>query len=98
MNPLIQSRINALKNCAVDIASAFAAAARELEKQHAEKEALLQEQWRQRKTITTLNRLSVDFDALEAENEILRKQREALRASFESVLRHAKALGNLYKT
>ncbi len=66
----------------------------ELVKQHTEKEELLQEQWRNKKKMTTLDRISKEYDALQAENRRYAKERKQLRDQLAKLLTLTKSLRN----
>ena len=70
----------------------------ELAKQHSEKEELLQEQWRNRKKMTTLDRVSKEYDALQARNRQYAKERKHLREQLAKLLTLTKSLRNAART
>jgi len=92
MNPLIKKRIDHL-NAAVDrIEETLEQNRQEVLKQHEEKEELLQEQWRQRKRMTTLNHIAEEYDALEAESRRYAEERRDIRLALTGLLSQTRAL------
>ena len=94
MHPLLEAKIEQIDRQLDALHEALKARREELAKQHKEKEELLQEQWSQRKRMTTLNRLSKDYDALEAENKRFQAERKRLRDGLRSILKLTKSLRN----
>jgi chromosome segregation ATPase len=94
MHPLLAKKIEQLDAQITELRGTLEANRDELAKQHKEKEDLLQKQWRERKHVTTLERVSKDFDALEAENKRYHAQRKRLRDGLRDILRLTRALRN----
>ena len=94
MHPLLANKIQQVESQLADLRETLETNREELAKQHGEKEDLLQEQWRQRKRMTTLDRLSRDYDGLEAENKRFQTERKRLRDGLQTILRLTKSLRN----
>jgi len=98
MNPLLASKYVQLQEQIAELRAILEANREDVRQQHAEKEELLQEQWRQRKRLTTLNRIAEDYDTVEAENNRYRDERLELRASLKTIISSTKALHALKKS
>jgi len=94
MHPLLANKLRQVESQLADLRETLESNRTELAKQHGEKEDLLQEQWRQRKRMTTLDRLSRDYDDLETENKRFMAERKRLREGLQSILRLTKSLRN----
>ncbi len=94
MHPLLEKKIEQIDGQLAGLRETLEANRDELAKQHEEKEDLLQEQWRHRKRMTTLDRLAKDYDALEAENKRFRAERKRMRDGLAAILRLTKSLRN----
>jgi hypothetical protein len=94
MHPLLEAKIEQLDRQLDALHETFKASREELAKQHKEKEELLQEQWRQRKHMATLDRLAKDYDALEAENKRFQSERKRIRDGLRAILKLTKSLRN----
>lgn len=94
MHPLLEAKIQQLDRQLDALHETLKVRREELAKQHKEKEDLLQEQWRQRKRMATLDRLSKDYDALEAENKRFQSERKRLRDGLRAILKLTKSLRN----
>lgn len=97
MNPLVQTRLEHIQDQLEQLREVLADNDSELRKQHGEKADLLQEQWSQRKEVTTLNRIAQEYDDLEAENEQLRTERSTIREHLGRILTHTKSLHKAHK-
>ena len=97
MNPLIQSQLEHIRDQIDQLSAVLAANDTELRKQHGEKADLLQEQWTQRKEVTTLNRIAQEYDELEAENEGFRAERTSIREHLGRIMAHTKSLHKAQK-
>lgn len=94
MHPLLAKKIEQVEGQLAALRETLESNRVELAKQHGEKEDLLQEQWRQRKRMTTLERLSRDYDDLMAENKRFQAERKKFRDGLESILKLTKSLRN----
>ena len=92
MNPILQKQFENLEHQVQQLRDVLAKNSEELQKQHGEKEDLLQEKWRQRKELTTLNRIASDFDAVDGENEQNREERKEIREDLSKIMHLTKAL------
>ena len=92
MNPILQKQFENLEQQVQQLRDVLAKNSEELQKQHGEKEDLLQEKWRQRKELTTLNRIASDFDAVDGENEQYREERKEIREDLSKIMHLTKAL------
>ena len=97
MNPLVQTRLEHIHDQISQLRAVLAANDGELRKQHGEKADLLQEQWNQRKEVTTLNRIAQEYDDMEAENEQLHAERSTIREHLGRILTHTKSLHKAHK-
>lgn len=97
MNPILEAQIKTLSEQLDALHSVLETNREEVKKQHAEKEALLQEKWEQRKEVTTLNRIADDFDAVDEENEKYRQERGEMRQHLTDIVQMTKALHGLQK-
>ncbi len=92
MDPMVQAKIEQIEAQLAGLRETLEKNRTELAKQHGEKEELLQEQWRNRKKMTTLDRVSKEYDVLEAENRKYAKERKELRERLQGLLRMTKSL------
>ena len=92
MNPILQKQFETLERQVQQLRDVLEKNAEELQKQHGEKEDLLQEKWRQRKELTTLNRIATDYDDVEGENEQYREERKEIREDLSKIMHLTKAL------
>ncbi len=97
MNPLIRKKLDQMQSLVEEMGEVLRANDTDVKKQHAEKEALLQKEWRRQKELTTLNRIAEDYDALQAENDRSADERLALKQRIENLLKMAKALGTAFR-
>ena len=97
MNPILQKQFETVKNQLASLQSILEDNAEEVAKQHSEKEELLQEKWRQRKRVTTLERIEDDYDAVEDENNKYRAERLEIRDSLTQIVQLSKALHRMQK-
>lgn len=89
---LIQEELEAIQACIEELESLLKRAHSHLAKQQEEWELGRQEQWRLKKELAALKRLNEEYDAIEAENQMLKTRQEALRETLKSVLAATKAL------
>lgn len=92
MNPILQKQFDTLESQIQELRNVLERNTDELQKQHGEKSDLLQEQWRQRKQLTTLNRIADDFDDVDEENQRYRDERKEIRDDLAKILQFTKAL------
>lgn len=92
MNPLLRRKFDHLESQLAALAEVLEANRADVVQQHEEKENLLQEQWRQRKHMTTLSHIAGDYDALDEQNKRYAQERQAMRERLEELLKVAKAL------
>ena len=92
MNPILQKQFDTLDNQIHELREVLERNTSELQKQHGEKSDLLQEQWRQRKQLTTLNRIADDFDDVDEENQRYREERKEIREDLSKIMQLTKAL------
>ena len=92
MNPILQKQFDTLEAQISELREVLEANTLELQKQHVEKSDLLQEQWRQRKQLTTLNRIADDFDGVDEKNQRYREERKEIRDDLSKIMNLAKAL------
>lgn len=92
MNPLLKSQFDKIQEQVLELRKVLENNETELKQQHGEKEDLLQEKWRDRKELTTLNRIATDFDSVEEENERYREERKEIRDDLSKIMNLTKAL------
>lgn len=97
MNPLVQTQLEHIRDQIDQLRAVLADNDAELRKQHGEKADLLQQQWSQRKEVTTLNRIAQEYDDLGAENARLRAERSAIRDHLGQIMVHTKSLHKAQK-
>ena len=97
MNPLLKKRIEHLRGQLDELREVLEQNRAEVKQQHVEKEELLQEKWRGRKHLTTLNRIAEDYDALDDQNQAYGGERADIRERMTRVLDYTKALQKTYK-
>ncbi len=95
---LIHDELDNILACIDDLEGLLKRAHSHLAKQQAEWETGQKEQWRLKKEVNTLNRLKEEYDALEAENQVLKTRQETIRKTLKSVLASTKALGAELRT
>lgn len=98
MDPMVQAKIEQIEAQLTGLRETLEKNRTELAKQHGEKEELLQEKWRDRKKMTTLNRMSKEYDELESENRKYAVERKELRERLTGLLRMTKALRGSMRT
>ncbi|PCJ52628.1 MAG: hypothetical protein COA73_16130 [Candidatus Hydrogenedentota bacterium] len=98
MNPMLDSKYTQLRQQLTDLKEVMQANREDVLQQHAEKENLLQEKWEQRKHLTTLKRISEDYDKVLSENNRYSNDRQELRDSLKMIISSTKALHNLKKS
>jgi chromosome segregation ATPase len=94
MDPMVQSKIAQIDQQIAGLRETLEKSRAELAKQHAEKEEMLQDQWRGRKKLTALERVSREYDELQEENQRYAAERKKLRASLAKLLTLTKSLRN----
>jgi hypothetical protein len=92
MNPILKKQFDTLDNQIHELRELLERNTSELKKQHGEKSDLLQEQWRQRKQLTTLNHIADDFDDVDEENQRYREERKEIRKDLSKIMQLTKAL------
>ncbi len=97
MNPLLLKRLETLEKQISRIEASVQAKTIDVQKQHAEKSRLLEEQWAQRKRMNTLNRIAEDYDELDKEVETYREERGEIRRTLEQILTRTRALRAEYR-
>ena len=97
MNPLLKAQFDAIVEQLDTLESVLENNRQEVNKQHEEKEELLQEKWRQRKHVTTLDRIAKEYDEVEAENSQYREERTEIRKQLTDIVNLSKALHGLQK-
>ena len=85
MNPIIEKKFQTIESKIHSLQRLFDDSQTELETQHGEKEDLLQEKWRNRRKLTTLERISNEYDSLEKENFELIEERKQLMEKLHAV-------------
>ena len=94
MNRLVQKQLDGVYGLIEELRTRLQQDRTLLERAHGRKEELQQEHWRDRKEISTLNRLAEDYDELEGQNEAFRTEREAIRSHLVQIMSFAKSLSN----
>lgn len=94
MNPLLKKKFEHLQRQISELEGVLQANQADVKQQHTEKEDLLQEKWRERKRLTTLNRIAEDYDALDDRNRRYEQERTQIKERLANVLRFTKALHN----
>jgi len=97
MDPMVQSKITQIDQQLAGLRETLEKGRAELAKQHQEKEEMLQEQWRGRKKLTALERVSKEYDALLDENQRYAAERKHLRERLGKLLTLTKSLRNGYR-
>ena len=92
MNPILQKQFEHLESQIQELREVLENNQLELKKQHGEKADLLQEKWKNRKELTTLNRIADDFDDVDEENERYREERKEIREDLAKIMSLTKAL------
>jgi small-conductance mechanosensitive channel len=95
MNPIIKKKIQTIESKIHSLEQLFADNQADLETQHEEKEDLLQEKWQNRRKLTTLERISTEYDSLEKENVDLLEERKKLRDYLTTILTNISTLQGL---
>lgn len=94
MNPMVNTRLKTIRGLLGELRGVLESNAKEVKKQHGEKEDLLQAKWRERKELTTLRHVSDDYDELHEENERLQTEKAKLGQHLKAILRYTRALQN----
>lgn len=97
MNPILKNQFDSVRKQLYSLKTVLQENQDELTAQHTEKEELLQEKWRNRKHLTTLERIEGDYDEVEAENERYRKERTEIRDDLNQIVSLTKALHRIQK-
>ncbi len=97
MNPLIRKKLDQIQSLVEEMGEVLRSNDAEVKKQHAEKEALLQKEWKRQKELTTLNRIAEDYDLLKSENDRLADERRQLKQRVDNLLKMAKSLGTAFR-
>jgi DNA repair exonuclease SbcCD ATPase subunit len=97
MNPLLKNQFDSVRKQLDSLKTVLQENQDELQKQHTEKEDLLQEKWRNRKHLTTLERIEGDYDSVEAENDRYRQERTEIREDLNQIVSLTKALHRIQK-
>ncbi len=92
MNPLLEKKLEQIRGDLGSLREVLEDNRADVVLQHTEKEDMLQDQWRQRKRLTTLNRIAEDYDRLDEQNQTYARERKALRERLRQVLKLTKAL------
>ncbi len=92
MDPMVQKKIEQIDGQLAGLRETLEKNRAELVKQHKEKGDLLQDQWTDKKKITTLDRVQKEYDALQAENRRYAKERKELREQLAGLLTLTKSL------
>lgn len=94
MTPMVQKQFATIRELLKELRTVLETNQEEVQKQHAEKEELLQGKWRERKELTTLRRISDDYEELDKKNERLQADKTKLGRHLKAILRHTRALQN----
>ncbi len=94
---MVQSRIAQIDQQLAGLCETLEKNRAELALQHQEKEEMLQEQWRGRKKLTALERVSKEYDEMLDENRKYAAERKQLRARLAKLLTLTKSLRNAYR-
>lgn len=94
MNPLVQKQLDGVYGLIEELRTRLQQDRTLLERAHERTDQLQQDHWRDRKEISTLNRLAEDYDELEGRNEAFRAEREAIRGHLVQIMSFAKSLSN----
>ena len=97
MNPILKKQFDSVKSQIDALHSVLEENQEELSKQHAEKEELLQEKWRIRKRLTTLERIESEYDVVQGESKKYREERGHIRESLNAIVSLSKALHRTQK-
>lgn len=97
MKPILQRKIEQILSTIETLRDVLEDNRTELREQHAQKEAMLEERWRQRKEVTTLQRIARDYDELETENATLQRERQELRDHLSNIVKCTKALQEVHR-
>lgn len=97
MNPILKAQFDAIAGQLDTLESVLSANRDDAQKQHEEKEELFKEKLRQRKHVTTLDRIAKEYDEVEAENSKYREERAEIRQQLADIVNLSKALHGLQK-
>jgi small-conductance mechanosensitive channel len=95
MNPIVKKKIETIETKIHSLQQLFDNNQADLEIQHEEKEDLLQEKWQIRRKLTTLERISKEYDSLEKENVDLIEERKKLKEYLSKILANISTLQGL---
>ena len=98
MNPILQKQFDTVKKQLKSLEDVLEKNQVEVQQQHDEKSELLQEKWRNRKHLTTLERIEEDYDSVEAQNSKYREERSEIRDNLNSIVQMSKALHRIQKS
>ncbi len=93
MKPLVATQVSLIEQGLRDLQAALYEIKEEGHRRNAEREQLLQENWRLKKETSTHQHASQEYDGLLAENQKLQSLHAELRARLLKILAHTKALG-----
>jgi cell shape-determining protein MreC len=97
MNPILDTQFDTVRNQLKELKTVLVKNQEEVQKQHKQKEDLLQEKWRNRKHLTTLERIEDEYDSVEDENTRYREERAVIRESLNTIVQLSKALHRIQK-
>ena len=97
MNPLLKTKLGQVQQQVAELQGVLEENREDVIQQHKEKEGLLQAKWRERKRVTTLDRIAKDYDALDEQNRAYERERKEIKERLGRVIRFTKALHNAYK-
>jgi hypothetical protein len=97
MNPILKKQFDTVKNQLKELETVLEKNQAEVQKQHDEKSELLQKEWSNRKRLTTLERIEVDFESVAADNDRYRDERVEIRENLNSIVELSKALHRMQK-
>ena len=97
MNPLLKKKFEHIQGQMAELEGVLEENLEDVKQQHLEKEDLLQEKWRERKRVTTLDRIAKDYDTLDDQNKAYDQERKEIKERLARILRFTKALHNAYR-
>ena len=97
MNTLLKQKFDHVRQRIDELRNVLQENREDVMQQHAEKEDLLQEKWRDRKHVTPLNRIAEDYDVLDEQNQAYAGERKEIRERLARVLQFTKALQKTYR-
>lgn len=93
MKPLVATQLHRIEQELRELQAALQESTEEQQRHSAEREQLLQENWRLKKETSTHQHASQEYESLAVENQQLHSLHAELRARLLKVLAHTKALG-----